>query len=100
MPFLPALYKYHFGSPTPTAYHYSTERSIEMQNSRRGKKRNTTVSRKTLDCGSDENVLITDILESGRLGKPHGLSESAMSTPATDDGGHITKTVEIEQVYS
>jgi hypothetical protein len=71
-----------------------------MQNSKRGKKRNTIVSRKTSDCGSDENVLITDILESGRLSKPHCSSESVMSTLATDDGGQITKTVKIEQVYS
>ncbi|KAF2635148.1 hypothetical protein P280DRAFT_511406 [Massarina eburnea CBS 473.64] len=115
MPVLPAFWKRYFGGGENTGYaryEYSTNRSLDVMSSRRTGKRSTlTTSKVTPEYGSDENVLITDIIKprSGRkttysaagvessVSRERDVEEPRAPSPAF--GGEITKTVEIKQTY-
>lgn len=107
MPVMPAFYKHHFGSEHTTGYshhQYSTDRTIEMMSTRRGGRRNTTISQKTQDCDSDENVLITDMLgpkteSSLRLSQRSETRLNSTERSPSPEATQITKTVEIKQTY-
>ena len=118
MPVLPAFWKHHFGGEDSTGFArhgYSTDGTLEGLSSRRGGKRSGTVAtQKTPDSGSDENVLITDVLalpmkpfkrpSSDRTHRTDILNEmetspTCPSSALAGEGMQITKTLEIKQTY-
>ncbi|KAF1960158.1 hypothetical protein CC80DRAFT_513805 [Byssothecium circinans] len=123
MPVLPALWKRHFGRDRSTGYSrydYSASRSLDAMSSRRTGKRSTMHTQKTTpDFGSDENILIGDMLKGrdhGRKGTYSGATVSGTESSASRERERevppprypsptfssdvaITKTVEIEQTY-
>jgi hypothetical protein len=115
LPVLPAFWKHHFGADESTGYGYSryddqTSQSLDNMSARRPGKRSTMPSHKvTPDYGSDENVLIEEMIMPRNYGSRAGYNETTVSgtrldsdvppTPTYPGAVKVTTTVDVRKDY-